>query len=104
MVRFKNVALWSFKSAREEFYRALEKTFADYFNVPFSGKNDRWRSLGVLEAEFKVVKEGEGKNKHDRCKTVAYTKPRVAFAECNRNLASPLFGHSCIKGTDLAAA
>jgi hypothetical protein len=76
VVRFKNVALWSFKSAREEFYRALEKTFADYFNVPFSGKNDRWRSLGVLEVEFKAVKEGEGKNKHDCCKTVAYTKPR----------------------------
>lgn len=34
--------------------RALEKTFADYFNVPFSGKNDRWRSLGVLEVEFKL--------------------------------------------------
>ena len=77
VVRFKNVALWSFKSAREEFYRALEKTFADYFNVPFSGKNDRWRSLGVLEVEFKAVKEGEGKNKHDCCKTAAYTKPTV---------------------------
>lgn len=77
VVRFKNVALWSFKSAREEFYRALEKTFADYFNVPFSGKNDRWRSLGVLEVEFKAVKEGEGKNKHDCCKTVAYTKPTI---------------------------
>ena len=76
-MRFKNVALWSFKSAREEFYRALEKTFADYFNVPFSGKNDRWRSLGVLEVEFKAVKEGEGKNKHDCCKTVAYTKPTI---------------------------
>lgn len=56
---------------------ALEKTFADYFNVPFSGKNDRWRSLGVLEVEFKAVKEGEGKNKHDCCKTVAYTKPTI---------------------------
>jgi hypothetical protein len=78
VVRFKNVALWSFKSAREEFYRALEKTFADYFKVPFSGKNDRWRSLGVLEVEFKAVKEGEGKNKHDCCKTVAYTKPTIA--------------------------
>ncbi|MDX2240990.1 MAG: DUF5895 domain-containing protein [Leptolyngbyaceae cyanobacterium bins.302] len=77
VVRFKNVALWSFKSAREEFYRALEKSFADYFNVPFSGKNDRWRSLGVLEVEFKAVKEGEGKNKHDCCKTVAYTKPTI---------------------------
>ncbi|MBN3957886.1 DUF5895 domain-containing protein [Nostoc sp. NMS8] len=77
VVRFKNVALWSFKSVREEFYRSLEKTFADYFQVPFSGKNDRWRSLGVLSVEFKAVKEGEGKNKHDCCKTVDYTKPTV---------------------------
>ncbi|MEH2243833.1 hypothetical protein [Nostoc sp.] len=77
VVRFKNVALWSLKSVREEFYRSLEKTFADYFQVPFSGKSDRWRSLGVLEVEFKAVKEGEGKNKHDCCKTVASTKPTV---------------------------
>ncbi|MGM3309761.1 DUF5895 domain-containing protein [Anabaena sp. WFMT] len=77
VVRFKNVALWSFKSVREEFYRSLEKTFADYFQVPFSGKSDKWRSLGVLEIEFKAVKEGEGKNKHNCCKTVAYTKPTV---------------------------
>jgi hypothetical protein len=77
VVRFKNVALWSFKSVREEFYRSLEKTFADYFQVPFSGKSDKWRSLGVLEVEFKAVKEGEGKNKHNCCKTVAYTKPTI---------------------------
>ncbi|BAZ03023.1 hypothetical protein NIES37_70360 (plasmid) [Tolypothrix tenuis PCC 7101] len=77
VVRFKNVALWSFKSVREEFYRSLEKTFADYFQVPFSGKSDKWRSLGVLEVEFKAIKEGEGKNKHNCCKTVAYTKPTV---------------------------
>jgi hypothetical protein len=42
-----------------------------------TSKNDRWRSLGVLEVEFKAVKEGEGKNKHDCCKTVAYTKPTI---------------------------
>lgn len=77
VVRFKNVALWSFKSVREEFYRSLEKTFADYFQVPFSGKSDKWRSLGVLEIEFRAIKEGEGKNKHNCCKTVAYTKPTV---------------------------
>ena len=77
VVRFKNVALWSFKSVREEFYRSLEKTFADYFQVPFSGKSDKWRSLGVLEVEFRAIKEGEGKNKHNCCKTVAYTKPTV---------------------------
>ncbi len=75
VVRFKNVALWSFKAAREEYYRQLEKAFADYCEVPYSGKNDKWRSLGVLEVEFKAVKEGEGKNKHFCCKTVSITKP-----------------------------
>ncbi|GAC1469888.1 MAG: hypothetical protein NVSMB70_14960 [Chamaesiphon sp.] len=77
VVRFKNVALWSFKTAREEYYRLLEKTFADYCETKFSGKNDKWRSLGILECKFKAVKEGEGKNKHDCCKTVEYTKPTV---------------------------
>lgn len=31
----------------------------------------------MLEVEFKAVKEGEGKNKHDCCKTVVYTKPTI---------------------------
>jgi hypothetical protein len=31
--------------------------------LPFSGKNDKWQGLGVLEVGFKAVKEGEGKNK-----------------------------------------
>jgi len=75
VVRFKNVALWSFKAARDEFYRLLEKAFADYFQIPFSGKTDKWRSLGILEVEFKGVKEGEGSNKSYCCKTVSYTKP-----------------------------
>ena len=75
VVRFKNVALWSFKSAREEFYRHLERAFADYFNVDYSGKNDKWRSLGVLNIEFRAVKEGEGKNKSFCCKTHSITKP-----------------------------
>lgn len=75
VVRFKNVALWSFKAARDEFYRLLEKAFADYFQIPFSGKTDKWRSLGILEVQFKGVKEGEGSNKSYCCKTVNYTKP-----------------------------
>ncbi len=77
VVRFKNVALWSFKTVREEFHRTLEKTFAQFTESKFSGKNDKWRSLGVLNCQFKAVKEGEGKNKHDCCKTVKYTKPTV---------------------------
>lgn len=75
VVRFKNVALWSFKSAREEFYRHLEKVFADYFEVDYSSKNDKWRSLGVLNIKFQAVKEGEGKNKSFCCKTASITKP-----------------------------
>ncbi|MFB2880548.1 DUF5895 domain-containing protein [Floridanema aerugineum] len=77
VVRFKNVALWSFKAARDEFYRLLEKTFADYFQIPFSGKNDKWRSLGILEVEFKGIKEGKGSNKNYCCKTINYTKPTI---------------------------
>lgn len=77
VVRFKNVSLWSFKSAREEYYRALEKTFADYCKVEYSGKSDRWRSLGVLEVEFRAIKEGEGKNKSWCCKTHAITPPSL---------------------------
>jgi len=77
VVRFKNVALWSFKSVREEFYRQLEKTFAQFCGTKFSGKNDKWRSLGVLQCRFKPVKEGVGKNKHYCCKTVDCTIPTV---------------------------
>ena len=77
VIRFKNVALWSFKAARDEFYRLLEKTFSDYFKVPFSGKNDKWRSLGIIDCQFKAVKEGEGNNKSYCCKTVRYTKPTI---------------------------
>lgn len=77
VIRFKNVALWSFKAARDEFYRLLEKTFADYFQIPFSGKNDKWRSLGILEVKFKGIKEGEGSNRSYCCKTIDYTKPTI---------------------------
>ncbi len=75
VVRFKNVALWSFKSAREEYYRKLEKAFAEFTGQRYSGKSDKWRSLGVLEVEFKAVKEGEGKNKSWCCKTEVITSP-----------------------------
>jgi len=77
VIRFRNVALWSFKTAREGFYRELEKTFAQYFGVKFSGKNDKWRSLGVIECKFEAVKEGTGKNRHLCCKTSEYTTPTI---------------------------
>ncbi|MGK7875386.1 MAG: DUF5895 domain-containing protein [Xenococcaceae cyanobacterium] len=82
VVRFKNVSLWSFKSAREEFYRTLEKVFYDYckeqgLEVEYRGKNDKWRSLGVLNIEFKAIREGEGKNKSYCCKTYKITKPTL---------------------------
>ena len=76
-VRFKNVALWSFKSAREEYYRQLEKAFAKYTQTHYSGKSDKWRSLGVLEVIFKGVKQGGGKNKSYCCKTMKITSPTV---------------------------
>ena len=75
VVRFKNVALWSFKSAREDYYRQLEKSFAEWTERKYSGKNDKWRSLGVLEVTFKAVKEGEGNNKSWCCKTDRITLP-----------------------------
>jgi hypothetical protein len=75
VVRFKNVALWSFKSAREEFYRKLEKAFADFTGQRYSGKSDKWRSLGILDVSFKAEKQGEGKNKSWCCKTEVVTNP-----------------------------
>lgn len=78
VVRFRNVALWSFKSSREEFYRNLERAFADRFGRDYSGKNDKWRSLGVLNVEFRALKEGEGKNKSFCCKTHSITRPTPA--------------------------
>lgn len=88
VVRFKNVALWSFKSAREDFYRKLEKTFAEYNNIEYSGKDDKWRSLGVLEVEFKGVKEGQNRNKSYCCKTNNITEPTL------ENLASLFLGQT----------
>ncbi|MEO0926739.1 MAG: DUF5895 domain-containing protein, partial [Cyanobacteria bacterium J06643_13] len=77
VVTFKNVSLWSFKSAKEEHYRKLEKVFAKYTNQPFSSKSDKWRSLGVLYTKFKAVKEGKGSNKSFCCKTDKIVEPTI---------------------------
>lgn len=78
VVTFKNVALWSFKSAKEEHYRKLEKVFAQYTERPFSNKSDKWRSLGVLYTKFKAVKEGKGSNKSFCCKTDKIVEPTIS--------------------------
>lgn len=78
VVTFKNVALWSFKSAKEEHYRKLEKVFAQYTNQSFSNKSDKWRSLGVLYTKFKAVKEGKGSNKSFCCKTDKIVEPTIS--------------------------
>ena len=70
--------MWSFKSAKEEHYRKLEKVFAKYTNQPFSSKSDKWRSLGVLYTKFKAVKEGKGSNKSFCCKTDKIVEPTLS--------------------------
>jgi hypothetical protein len=77
-IRFKNVALWSFASIRDKFYRGLERAFAEYANVKFSNKSDQWRSLGVLEIAFKAEKQGTNKNKSWCCKTESITPVTAA--------------------------
>ncbi len=77
VVRFKNVALWSFKSARSQFYHSLEKVFAQYCGIEYSSKSDKWRSLGVLNIAWRAVKEGEGRNKSLCCKTDIITAPTL---------------------------
>ena len=62
-IRFKNVSLWSLREALEQYYSQAELTFARMLNKKPSGKDDRWRSLCVVDVEFKGVKEGEGKNR-----------------------------------------
>ena len=76
-IRFKNVALWSLREALEEFYIAIELTFAKLTQTNASGKNDKWRSLCVFAAEFKAVKEGEGSNKSWCCKVDSYLMPSI---------------------------
>lgn len=75
VVTFKNVALWSFKSAKEEYYRKLEKVFSQYAGQSFSNKSDKWRSLGILCVKFKALKEGQGSNKSFCCKTDKIVEP-----------------------------
>jgi len=77
VVRFRNVSLWSFESTKEKTYRQLEKAFAEWTNSTYSGKSDRWRSLGILEVTFKAEKVGSGRKKSYCCKTESITQPTV---------------------------
>ncbi|MBD2386000.1 hypothetical protein H6G32_11375 [Cylindrospermum sp. FACHB-282] len=45
------------------------------FNRKNSSKNDKWRSLCIVDLAFKGVKEGEGKNRSFCCKVESYIKP-----------------------------
>jgi len=74
-IRFKNVSLWSLREALEQYYSQAELTFARMLNKKPSGKDDRWRSLCVVDVEFKGVKEGEGKNRSFCCKVETYIHP-----------------------------
>lgn len=74
-IRFKNVSLWSLREALEQYYSQAELTFARMLNKKPSGKDDRWRSLCVVDVEFKGVKEGEGKNRSFCCKVGTYIHP-----------------------------
>jgi len=79
VVRFRNVALWSFREVREKWGRALEQSVFKRTQKAISkrSKSDRWRANGILEVVFKAESEGEGKNKSLCCKTVSYVKPTV---------------------------
>lgn len=70
VIRFKNVALWSFISTYDDYYRKVEKAFAEAVNQPYSGKSDKWRSLVVVPVTFIPEKQGKGKNKSTCCKAV----------------------------------
>ena len=72
-IRFKNVALWSFIELREKAYRQLEKAVSQVTHRRYQGKNQQWRSLGVLHVGFKAQKEGEARNKSDCCKSELLT-------------------------------
>jgi|694.fasta_scaffold29473_12 hypothetical protein len=74
-IRFKNVSLWSLREALEQYYSQAELAFARMLNKKPSGKDDRWRSLCVVDVEFKGVKEGEGKNRSFCCKVGTYIHP-----------------------------
>lgn len=70
VIRFKNVALWSFISTYEDYYRKVERAFAEAVNQPYSGKSDKWRSLVIVPVQFTAEKQGKGRNKSNCCKTV----------------------------------
>ena len=74
-IRFKNVALWSLREALEQYYSQAELTFARMLNKKPSGKDDRWRSLCVVDVEFKGVKEGDARQKSYCCKVGTYIHP-----------------------------
>jgi hypothetical protein len=74
-IRFKNVALWSLREALEQYYSQAELTFARMLNQKPSGKDNRWRSLCVVDLKFIGVKEGEGKNRSFCCKVETYIHP-----------------------------
>jgi len=76
-IRFKNVALWSFKESLDECYSSAELAFSKITGIRASGKDNRWRSLVVFSCEFKGVKEGEGANKSYCCKVVGYDRPTI---------------------------
>ena len=75
VIRFKNVALWSFVSTYDDYYRKVEKAFAEAVNQPYSGKSDKWRSLVVVPVTFIPEKQGKGKNKSTCCKAVVDVVP-----------------------------
>jgi len=74
-VRFKNVSLWSLKATYDDYYRMAESAFAKATKQPFSGKNDRWRSLIVLCLQFIGEKQGQGKNRSWCCKSQTTETP-----------------------------
>ncbi|MEA5619938.1 DUF5895 domain-containing protein [Cronbergia sp. UHCC 0137] len=74
-IRFKNVALWSLVECLETIYTQAESSFARMINARNSSKDDRWRSLCVIDVVFKGVKEGNGANKSYCCKINNFIKP-----------------------------
>ncbi|MFM5997967.1 MAG: DUF5895 domain-containing protein [Dolichospermum sp.] len=68
-VRFKNVALWSLREGLEKYYSGMEYAFARITNSRHSSKDDKWRSLCVVDIKFKGVKEGQNKANSFCCKS-----------------------------------
>jgi hypothetical protein len=74
-IRFKNVSLWSLREALEQYYSQAELTFARMLNQKPRSKDDRWRSLCVVDVEFKGIKEGDARQKSYCCKVGSYIHP-----------------------------